>query len=115
MQGMGQIQGTTLDAFNAQTPAIEQASKGLEGYHSNLGMLMKRVPLVIPMVQAQTQAMVDQAAAEEKALERKEKMQEALGVLEEAVYQGSMAMVQASAQSGISFKKMAQIMRQRST
>jgi len=50
MDGMGAIQGATLDAFNSQVPAIDAANKGLENYQANLGMLMQAIPLVIPMI-----------------------------------------------------------------
>jgi len=101
------VKGALSEGYRGAGAAIEMANTGLETYHTSLGSLMEQIPLVLPMIQAQTQAMIDQAAQEEKREQRAEMMENALISLEEAAFQASYAMVQASGQSGASFREMA--------
>ena len=101
------VAGALADGYKGMGTAINEANMGLESHHGSLQKAMELYPLMLPMIQAQTQAMIDQAEAEERAAKRKEMFENALVSLEEAAWQASVAMVQASGQSGASFKDMA--------
>ena len=101
------VKSALMEGYKGAGAAIQGANEGIERYHSNLGELMEQMPLLLPMIEAQTQAYYDQVAAEEKREARAEQFKNALWTLEEAAFQASYAMVQASSQSGISFKEMA--------
>jgi len=101
------MRGMWTEANNAQALALKESSGALEEYHNNLGLILEKQPLILPIIEATTTAQEAQRDQIKGMIQDWNTFTDVVGISGEMMTAVYSSMVQASDQAGATFASVA--------